>query len=499
MLGDPNYWEDINVILRDHKGTLWFGTRTGLFKHRDGKSRHYGIREGLPNEEIHAMIEDRQGDLWIGTYGGLVHYQNGQFTSYTEAEGLSSNRVRSLHPDRAFAIWIGTYDGGLNRLKDGRLTRYTMDDGLFSNGVFQILEDDAGNFWMSSNQGIYRVSRRQLNDFADRRLARLTSISYEVIDGMLNSECNGGRQPAGIRSRDGRLWFPTLRGVVSIDPKGVSFNRLPPPVLIDSVLLNRKDTSLGDGVEIPAGQQNLEIQYTALSFIRPELLSFRYKIEGLDEDWIEAGNRRSAFYSYIPAGEYIFRVIAANADGVWNQEGATIKIVVIPPFYQTWWFQSLIIISFLGIVGLIYRLRIESLKRAQAAQQAFSRRLVSTQEMERKRIASELHDGLGQNLLVIKNRALIGASLSDPDSKATEQFKEIDSIVSEAITEAKQIAYNLRPLHLDRFGLKSALEDYDRKGRCLIRHSILFAYSSARRIVLQRVRNQPLSNHSGEH
>ena len=459
MLGDSSAWVDINVIHRDRQGTLWFGTRKGLFEHKDGKSRHYKKEDGLPDAEIHALLEDRHGALWIGTYGGLVRYQNGQFTSYNEGDGLSGNRVRSLYEDRQGTIWIGTYEGGLNRFKDGRFTHYTTDDGLFSNGVFQILEDDAGNFWMSSNQGIYRVSRQQLNDFADRKLTQLTSISYGVRDGMPNSECNGGRQPAGLRARDGRLWFPTLNGVVAVDPKYISFNPLPPPVLIDSVLLNRKDIPFKDGVKISSGQQNLEIRYTGLSFIRPESVSFRYKIDGLDQDWIEAGNRRSAFYSYLPAGEYTFRVIAANADGVWNEEVATIILVVIPPFWQTRWFEALAALSFVGVGLLIYRLRVQGLKRVQAAQQAFSRRLVSSQETERKRIASELHDGLGQNLLVIKNRASIGADLSDSNTKALEQFKEIDAIVSDAIAEAKQIAYNLRPVHLDRFGLKSALED----------------------------------------
>ncbi len=459
LLDGGDDWADINVIHRDRQGTLWFGTRMGLFENREGKSLRYRKEQGLPDDEIHALIEDREGAIWIGTYGGVVRYQNGRFTPYTESDGLSSNRVRSLYEDRDGAIWIGTYDGGLNRFKDGRITRYTTNDGLFSNGVFQILEDDAGNLWMSSNQGIYCVRRQQLNRFADGQLTRLTSISYGIKEGMLNSECNGGRQPAGFRGRDGRLWFPTISGVVVIEPKDISFNPLPPPVLIDSALINRKEIAFTNGVDIPAGQQNLEIQYTALSFIRPESLSFRYKIEGLDADWVEVGNRRAAFYSYIPAGDYTFRVIAANADGVWNEAGATIKIRAVPPFYQTWWFQGLVVLAAFGIVAIFYRLRIARLKQAQVAQQAFSRRLVSSQEMERKRIASELHDGLGQNLLVIKNRALIGAGLSDSNSKAAQQFKEIDSIVSDAIAEAKQIAYNLRPLHLDRFGLKSALED----------------------------------------
>ncbi|MCI0490107.1 MAG: histidine kinase, partial [Blastocatellia bacterium] len=458
MLGDMKDLKRINAILRDRNGSLWLGTRNGLFEHKDGKTRHYRKEEGLPHMEITVLLEDRQGALWIGTHGGLVRYQNGQFTSYTESDGLSSNQVRSLYEDSEGTLWTGTYEGGLNRFKGGRFTRYTTDDGLFSNGVFQILEDDADNFWMSGNQGIYRVRRQQLNDFAEGKLGQITSISYGVADGMRNVECNGGRQPAGIRARDGRLWFPTVDGIVVVDPKGVSSNPLPPPVLIESVLLSRKEIAFNDGLEIPAGQQSLEIQYTGLSLIRPEAVKFRYKIEGLDTDWTEAGNRRSAFYSYIPAGEYAFRVIAANADGVWNEEGAAIRLIVIPPFYQTLWFQSLAVILLLAIVALVYRVRIENLKRARAAQEEFSRRLVSSQERERKRIAAELHDSLGQSLLVIKNRAFLGSKKIEDQKAALKQFDQITSAVSHAIEEVRSIAHDLRPLHLERLGLTAAIE-----------------------------------------
>ncbi|MEW6210214.1 MAG: sensor histidine kinase [Acidobacteriota bacterium] len=297
-----------------------------------------------------------------------------------------------------------------------------------------------------------------LERFAEGKLGQITSISYGVRDGMRNAECNGGRQPAGLRARDGRLWFPTVDGVMVIDPKGVSFNPLPPPVLIESVLVTRNEIDFDEGLEIPAGQQSLEIQYTGLSLVRPEAVSFRYKIEGLDANWTEAGNRRAAFYSYLPAGEYTFRVIAANADGVWNEVGAAIRLVVIPPFYQTWWFQGLVIITLSGIGALIYRLRIDNLKRARAAQEEFSRRLVSSQESERKRIAAELHDSLGQSLLVIKNRAFLGSKKIDDQKAALKQFDQITSAVSHAIEEVRSIAHDLRPLHLERLGLTAAIE-----------------------------------------
>src|SRR5262249_33984281 len=155
-----------------------------------------------------------EGGLWIGTYGGLARLEGGRFTSYTEQDGLASKRVRALYEDDAGALWIGTYDGGLSRFKNGRLTKCGGDDGLFDSGVFQILDDGLGNLWMSCNRGLYRVSRQQLDEFADGKRRKVSCIAYGKEDGMLSTECNGGRQPAGIRARDGRLWFPTMNGVV---------------------------------------------------------------------------------------------------------------------------------------------------------------------------------------------------------------------------------------------------------------------------------------------
>jgi ligand-binding sensor domain-containing protein/signal transduction histidine kinase len=447
----------IYAIYQDKRGTMWFGTRNGLFKYGDGERRHYTIADGLPGDEVHVLCEDHQGDLWIGTYSGLVHLANERFTTYTESDGLVSHRIRALYEDGDGTLWIGTYDGGLNRFKDGRLTRYNMSNGLFSNGVFQILEDEAGNFWMSSNQGIYRVSRQQLNDFAEGRVAAINSISYGKADGMHNTECNGGQQPAGIRARDGRLWFPTIEGIVVVDPRAITFNAEPPPVVIERVLLDRDELPFNDVVRIYPGQEGIEIHYAGLSFIKPEHVRFRYKIEGLDSDWIEATSRRVAFYSHLPAGEYLFRVIAANSDGVWNNQGATLKIIVIPPFWQQLWFLSLMLLAGVGVLLLIYRARIQKLKRAQAAQEVFSRQLIASQEGERKRIAAALHDSLGQNLLVIKNWTSMAKHFLEPESRAREPLDEITSTVSYSIEEVREIAYNLRPYHLDEMGLTEAL------------------------------------------
>ncbi len=448
----------IQAILEDAAGALWFGTNAGLARRHNGSTTVYTAKDGLAGDDVRAILEDRQGRLWIGTYSGVTRITGGQFTSWTKREGLKSNRVRSLHEDQSGAIWVGTYDGGLSRIKDGRVANVTIDDGLFNNGVFQILEDARGNFWMSCNLGIYRVSRRQLDDFADGRIRAVNSIVYGKSDGMLNPECNGGYQPAGVRARDGKLWFPTQQGVAVIDPETVPSNPHPPPVVIEECLLDREVMHFSDQARIAPGQRNLEIHYTALSFIKPEQIRFKYKLEGLDADWVDAGTRRLAYYSYIPPGEYTFTVIAANSDGLWNTEGRSLRIVVSPPFYRTWWFITLASTSVAGVGVLLYRRRIAQLKRAHAAQEAFSRRLIESQEGERKRIAAELHDGLGQSLAIIRNRALFGLRANAGPDSIREQLERISEQSSQAIDEAKEISYNLRPYLLDRLGLTKALE-----------------------------------------
>ncbi len=450
--------QPVMAILPDRNGNVWLGTDSGLLKYRDGVVTRYTAKEGLAGENVRRLLEDRQGRIWVATYSGLTCIADGKMTSWKKQNGLANEAIRALYEDEAGAIWTGTYDGGLSRFKDGRIVNITMDAGLFNNGVFQILPDERGNFWMSCNLGIYRVSKQQLDDYADGKLHAVNSISYGKSDGMLNPECNGGASPAGTRTRDGKLWFPTQMGVAVIDPANMESNPHPPPVVIEDCLLDRAAVDFSQPVRILPGQQGLEIRYTALSFIKPESIRFKYKLESLDADWVEAGTRRSVYYSSLAPGEYDFRVIAANSDGVWNTEGQRLHIVVLPPFYRTWWFLSLAMLSVVGVAGMVYQRRIAQLQKAQAAQEEFARRLIASQESERKRIAAELHDSLGQNLLIIKNRAILGDQVANNAVSAKEQFGEITDAATQALGEVREIAYNLRPYHLDRVGLTGTLE-----------------------------------------
>lgn len=463
---------EFSVISEDSDGNLWFGTNLGLSRYKDGRATVLTKKDGLPDDYVVAFLQAKDGKIWVGTRGGIALIESGNIKSLTTADGLASNYIRSLYEDADGVLWIGSYDGGLTRFKDGKFTHFMMKDGLSSNGVFCILEDNHGWFWMNSNQGIYRVSRQELNDFADGKTKSLTSIAYNKQDGLLNIEGNGGRQPAGIKTRDGKLWFPTAQGIAVIDPANVSNNPLPPPVLIENIVIDRNSvdnetfqSALDNqsAIIVTPNQNNLEINYTGLSFINSEQVKFKYKLVGLEQDWNEVGTRRTAYYSYLPSGEYTFQVIAANRDGVWNMTGATIKIKVLPPFYRTWWFLTLCAIGLIALVFLIYRYRIGQFKKKAALQADFSRQLLDSQELERGRIAAELHDGLSQSLVIIKNRAMLSLTKSGDHEHALEQLQEIAEASTFAIDEVKDIIYDLRPIQLDRLGLTGAIEDMTEK------------------------------------
>lgn len=497
----------VRAIIQDRAGNIWFGTSDGLVKYSEGRATLYSARDGLDAKEIQTIYEDRQGTIWIGAPNGLTKYQDGKFTTFTEKDGLATNIVRAIYEDADGVLWIGMYDSGLYRLKDGRSTHYTTNQGLFDNGVFSIIEDGSGNFWLSCNLGIYRVRKAELNDLAAGLTEKITSVSYNKRDGMLNVECNGGAQPAGIRARDGRIWFPTQQGVAVVDPKSVPVNTQPPAVVVESVVVDTKPATIGSGLRLNPGQVNVEINYTGLSFISPELVKFKYKLEGLDEDWVDAGTRRTAYYAHLPPGTFSFRVIAANRDGVWNEAGATMQIVVVPPFWRTGWFLAAAVLA-LSLIGyVLYQRRISGLKRAHQAQERFTQQLIDSQEGERKRIAAELHDSLGQSLLMIKNRVALGLKFWDDPAKARDQIEQIAGTVAESIKEVRQIAYDLRPYQLDHIGLTQALEELvDRvSGSCPVKFTTSIAsiddlYSADAAINIYRILQEALNNivkHSG--
>ncbi len=446
----------------DREGNIWIATDEGLFKFKDDQEiAHYTAADGLPSGRVVTIHVDRSGDLWLGTFDGLSRFADGRFINYTTEPNCPQGLVRAIYEDADGVLWFGTYGDGLVRYKDGKFFNYRVEHGLFNNGVFAILEDKRGNFWMSSNRGIHRVSKQELNDLADGRIPKLNSVSYDEKDGMLNAECNGGRMPAAIKTNDGKFWFPTMGGVAIIDPEAETVNPNPPPVVIENISIDRKPVdrkATNTEVELRPGQSNVAIDYTGLSLIKSEQIKFRYRLEGLESNWVEAGTRRSVDYSYLPAGSYTFRLIAANANGVWNNEGTAIKIVVRPFFYQTWWFIVLLALGLGFVIWWFYHTRVSRLRAIAGAKTEFSRQLIESQEAERKRIASELHDGLGQSLVIIKNRAMLGLNKGDDRERVAKELGSISESASQALEEVRDITNNLRPQLLDRLGLTKAIQ-----------------------------------------
>ena len=439
-------------VHRDRTGTLWVATVHGLFR---SAASGWDRVEGLRSDDVKVLLESTTGAMWAGTYGGLARVAGDRVETWTSADGLSSDRIRALHEDNTGTLWIGTYDGGLNRFADGRFIAIRKRDGLFDDGVFAILEDGAGRFYMSSNRGLHSVAKSDLDAFVSGASRQIAHRAWRQVDGMPSSECNGGFQPSGFRAPDGKLWFPTQRGIAIVDPALVRPNPVPPPVVIEAVKAGGRAIAPGAAVVLSPRERDLEVHYTANTFIRPEEARFRHRLEGHDDDWVDAGTERVAHYARLRPGRYVLTVAAANSDGVWNLEGASLSVLVRPAFYQTWWFRSLGGIGAAGLGIILVRRRETSLKRAHAAQQAFSRQLIETQEAERSRIAAELHDSLGQRLVIIRNLALLANGAQDAQAGA--RVEEIAEESSHAIAEVREIARNLRPHHLDRLGLTKAL------------------------------------------
>lgn len=456
----------IKTIQSDSKGNVWVSTPKGLFKTRDFEViEKYTKKDGLPNNNVDFILEAKNGALWFGTQQGISKLENEKFTNYSIKDGLAGNRIRTIYEDSDRTLWVGTYGNGLSRFKDGKFFNYSSNEGLYHNSVFQIFEDKNENFWIGGNQGIYRVAKRELNDFADRKIKHINSVGYGKEDGMPSVEVNGGWQPAGMIASDGKLWFPTMGGITIIDPNNIKTNPNVPNALIEEVTIEREPTEFRDGLTVGVGKDDVEIHYTAPSFIKPKQIRFKYKMEGINEDWIEAGTRRTAYYSYLPPGDYTFRLLVANSDGVWNEKETTLQIRVLAPFYRTNWFYASVILGIIGIAFLLHRYRVAQFEKRNELQVAFSRQLITLQEDERKRIAAGLHDGLSHQLIIIKNWSAIALQMLKSGRKVEEQLEEISETSLQALNEVREITNDLRPHKIDNLGLTDTIKSMVKKAK----------------------------------
>ena len=434
------------LVARD--GALWIGTRHGISRLQNGTFTSWAAYDGLANDLVGAMVEDADGTLWIGTLGGLSHFQNGKFANLTVKQGLSSNVVTALHEDGDGTLWVGTNDGGLNRVHAGKIVPVRVA-GLPAR-VIGILDDGAGYFWISSNNGIYRVSRDGLNRAADggtQAKSEPEVMRFGVADGMRISECSSGGHPEAIALQNGELWFATLKGIARVDPAHMPMNRVPPQVAIEGVEVDDVAQSRVTALKIAPGHSHYEFDYAGLSFAAPQKVEYRYQLEGFDKDWVDAGTRRVAYYTNLPHGRYTFRVMARNNDGVWSDGAATAQLTVQPHLWQTLWFRLLLALALIGAAYAAWQRRLRGVERQYEAVLA-----------ERTRIAREIHDTLAQGFVAVSVQLELVARLMQTSvAAAKSQLDQTRALVRSSIEDARLSIWELRSQTAEQEDLASRL------------------------------------------
>jgi ligand-binding sensor domain-containing protein/signal transduction histidine kinase len=392
--------QQVFTLFQGRDGKLWVGGENGLGGYDGQAWNFFSTGDGLPKNAVRALADDTQGNLWIGTEGGgLFSLRAGKIS----AIAAPVNDISCLLVDRAGVLWVGSSSHGLARFSKDGWTRYSRTNGLASDDIGYLIEDDLNNLWIGSYEGLLRIA------FTNTVAGAVKIISCRTF---LTRECSVGAQPAAIRTHDGRLWFPTIEGLVSVDPVELKPNEQPPPVVIESVQIdgveqktNQLSSAWTGAATLSPDNEQLDIHFTSLNFSAPKGaqlgVRFKYQLEGRDKNWTDAGGERVAHFNKLPPGRFTFRVTACNEDGVWNETGATISVTVEPPFWRTPWFITAAILFFIGaLAGTIYLISTAKLKR-----QLRALRQKELLERERARIARDLHDQLGANLTQV---ALLG-------------------------------------------------------------------------------------------
>jgi signal transduction histidine kinase/ligand-binding sensor domain-containing protein len=466
--------ETIVALADGGSGDLWVGTERGLCRVRDGRvAQSFTTAQGLPSNVVTCLCFDQEGVLWVGTGAGLAQFSGGRFAQPDGdanelqlpvvalvdggAEGLvvateegplfrcvgnqfrefpldgqPSLAVDALYFDREKVLWMGTQGNGLVKVENGLARRFTVKDGLYDDEVFGIIADEDDRLWMACSRGIFFVSRAELRGFTAGKIPRLTCTPFSPTEAQRTVECQNSVQPVVWKMQDGSLWFSTIHGVIIIDPAHIRRVLPPPAVIVEDVQINGQDVNPTRIADVPPGQANLYFRYTALSYASPTRITFRYKLEGFDNDWIEAGSRREAFYTNLPPRKYAFRVSAANLDGPWSEAALPVAFTIEPHFYQTRSFIPAIVAVVALAAWVASRLRILQVKARMNAVLA-----------ERSRIARELHDTLIQGFsgVTMQMQGLAARLRASPERKTLE---EIIQDAGHCLSEARRSVGGLR-------------------------------------------------------
>jgi ligand-binding sensor domain-containing protein/signal transduction histidine kinase len=410
------------IMLERQKPRVWVGTPRALnVAYRRQSFWRYTTENGLAGTNILALAEDAQGDVWVGTDQGMTQFKGETLVNYSIKDGLPHNTVTALYEDAENSLWIAT-EGGLCRRRHGLFTSYTTRNGLFSDQIFEIVEDNFQRLWMTCGSGVFWVAKADFSALTEGRIHVLGCVSYGKGDGLGTVACNNMAKPSAWKAPDGRLLFATVKGLAVVDPAAISrIVHDPPQVLIEQILCDREKFDPEEGIALPPGRGELEFEFTALSFVAPERNRFKYRLDGLDTDWNDAGVRRSARYNNVPPGEYRFRVVACNSAGIWNDAGIAVGFTLRPHYWQTWGFRAVLLASLLGCVAGLYKVRISRLRAI---------------ERMRLRIASDLHDEIGSSIGSI---ALLAQKIRKDGPGASSQESDLAAVQRIATQSANAI------------------------------------------------------------
>jgi signal transduction histidine kinase/ligand-binding sensor domain-containing protein len=445
-------------LMVDHAGGLWRGTRTGGIEHVVSTNvTVYAVSNGLAFNNVYSLAEDHAGAIWAGTEEGLNRIEKERISRFGRTDGLGHEFVSSLCVDSQGVVWAGTLGGGLSGWTGRRFRTITTHEGLADDAVQQLIEDDSGHLWIGTRAGLMRVALDELHRFLTGDIHTIHGTLVGKGEGLERPACWTEYQPANAKSRDGRLWFCTGSGLVLLDPRRFNTLETRPLAHIEEIALDaqpaRQLPESSSAFSVPPRSKRIQIRFTGISPSAPELVHFRYRLDGYEKDWVEAGRQRVASYSRITPGRYQFEVMAVNNSGAWS-EPATLTIQVRPAFWETLWFRGLFLTAFLTLGPCFYLWRIRKLELRRRQQEDFSRKLIESQEAERRRIAAELHDGLGQNLVLVKNLVQFPEAGADGGVGSA---RDIAAAANRALEEMHAISYALRPPELDRLGLAKAL------------------------------------------
>ena len=445
----------IKSILIDRQNRIWIGLKAGLAWWVANDRQVWNVSGNSVMPAIRALAETPDGNVWAGADDGTIFRCTPEkLETFRATDALAGQPIYSLHSDASGTLWAGTFRGGLVRFSGGKFSRITAANGLSADIISQIQEDNHGRLWLGTHQGIYSVSKTELNACADGRLASVNYVAYGRHDGLPALECSDGYQPASWRGPDGKLWFTTVRGVVWVNPDELTPQSAPPPVVIEELRVDGEPVPLTAGkIVVPPGHTQFDFRFTALNFDAGDRARFRYQLEGFDSRWFDAETLRTAHYPRLPPRTYRFHVIACNNEGVWNNAGATVSFTVKPHFYQTNWFLFLASVTIIGGVSFAVR---------RAATRKYRRKLATMEkqhaiERDRARIAKDIHDDIGAGLTQIT--LLTELARRDP-AQTNSNLERITGSARKLTKAMDEIVWAVDPQHDTIAGLMDYISAY---------------------------------------